>query len=182
MYCGASHSRATDAGDKGIGLASTANANGATFASNTFVANVNIATAIIKMATGLVTQGDVALAATIVSECARTDGYVAIAISKMETGLVTQGDVALAANIVFECLRTDGCVAIAVGEIESAKSDSCVIVSTHVSGKCKNTGSRVSAAANVVMERRTAGRGIVVAIEVSTEGIATESRVSAAVR
>ena len=68
LNCRACHPRATNTGDKGFCLARTANANGATLAGNTFVANVNIVTASVKIATGLVTQGDVVVALKIVFE------------------------------------------------------------------------------------------------------------------
>jgi len=105
LNCCACYSRATNAGDKGFCLARTANANGATLASNTFVANVNIAIASVKIATGLVAQGDVAVARKIVFERARTDGCVAIAFGEIESVK------SISCAIVFmrvsvKCLRT----------------------------------------------------------------------------
>ena len=123
LNCCACHFRATNAGDKGFCLARTANANGATLASNTFVANVNIAIASVKIATGLVAQGDVAVARKIVFERARTDGCVAIAFGEIES-VKSISCVIVFMRVSVKCLRTGSRISVAVDVVRERTSTS----------------------------------------------------------
>ena len=121
LNCCACHSRATNAGDKGFCLARTADANGATLASNTFVTNLNIVTASVKIATGLETEGDVAVARKIVFERARTDGCVAVPFGEIESAK-SVSCVIVFMRVSGKCLSTGSRVVVAGGVISQLES------------------------------------------------------------